>query len=242
MQLTLFAEDALAKVSQSPDYEKDWMIRVATSPLPILRLLTDTVHGGSFMRMSPASCQIKQGRLEPSLEGWQNSGMGSPTGFLTLNLPEWNHTLTQSRNVDADCSLSGTVASLSEILETGELPQRYYLSAKACKGILRRAEKRGKELPPALARALEAVAGSGCQTKNCSVKTGGGLTWTPEIPPTVQQGPPFSRTGNDRVERDAIVATWPSEVAPTLNAAFGDKQGLEDQHINGGGGIVRARQ
>ena len=26
-----------------------------------------------------------------------------------------------------------------------------------------------------------------------------------------------------------------AEVAPTLNAAFGDKQGLEDQHINGGG-------
>jgi hypothetical protein len=39
------------------------------------------------------------------------------------------------------------------------------------------------------------------------------------------------------VERDAIVATWPSEVAPTLNAAFGDKQGLEDQHINGGGAL-----
>lgn len=29
-----------------------------------------------------------------------------------------------------------------------------------------------------------------------------------------------------------------AEVAPTLNAHFGDKQGLEDQHINGGG-IVR---
>jgi len=27
---------------------------------------------------------------------------------------------------------------------------------------------------------------------------------------------------------------WPAEVACTLNASFGDKQGLEDQHINGG--------
>jgi hypothetical protein len=151
MQLNLFAEDALAKVSQSPDYEKDWTIRVVTSPLPILRLLTDTVHGGSFTRMSPACCQIKQGRLEPSSEGWQNSGMGSPTGFLTLNMCEWNHTLVPSRSVDAVCSLS-------DILETGDLPQRYYLSAKACKGILRRAEKRGKDLPTALRRALEQVA------------------------------------------------------------------------------------
>lgn len=27
---------------------------------------------------------------------------------------------------------------------------------------------------------------------------------------------------------------WPAEIAPTLNAAFGEKQGLEDQHIRGG--------
>jgi DNA (cytosine-5)-methyltransferase 1 len=30
---------------------------------------------------------------------------------------------------------------------------------------------------------------------------------------------------------------WPAQVAPTLNAAFGSKQGLEDQHINGGAGL-----
>lgn len=28
---------------------------------------------------------------------------------------------------------------------------------------------------------------------------------------------------------------WPADVACTLNASFGDKQGLEDQHVNGGG-------
>jgi hypothetical protein len=32
------------------------------------------------------------------------------------------------------------------------------LSARACRGILRRAEKRGKEIPEALKRALETVA------------------------------------------------------------------------------------
>ena len=30
------------------------------------------------------------------------------------------------------------------------------------------------------------------------------------------------------------VEKWPAQVASTLNAAFGSKQGLEDQHINGG--------
>ena len=54
---------------------------------------------------------------------------------------------------------NGAVASsLSEILETGEVDRRYFLSAKACKGILRRAEKRGKALPTTLRLALERVA------------------------------------------------------------------------------------
>ena len=33
-----------------------------------------------------------------------------------------------------------------------------------------------------------------------------------------------------------VVAQWPAEVAPTLDSHYGDKQGLENQHINGGGG------
>jgi hypothetical protein len=45
-------------------------------------------------------------------------------------------------------------STLSEILEANA-PEKYYLSAKACEGILRRAERRGKELPPMLKAALE---------------------------------------------------------------------------------------
>ena len=45
-------------------------------------------------------------------------------------------------------------SSLSEIL-MGGVPERYYLSRTACLGILRRAEKRGKELPEILKVALE---------------------------------------------------------------------------------------
>ena len=43
---------------------------------------------------------------------------------------------------------------LSSILQE-HVPDRYSLSPKACQGILRRAEKRGKELPEVLKRALE---------------------------------------------------------------------------------------
>src|SRR3990167_3256471 len=133
-QLSMFSSAELpANPSASPDCEKDWMIRVATSPLSILRLLTDIGPSGWFGRTSPASCRMEQGLLVPSSEGWGNSGMGSPTAFLTLSTAEYH---------------SGAVAcSLSDILETGELPQRFFLSATACRGILRRAERRGKALP-----------------------------------------------------------------------------------------------
>jgi hypothetical protein len=70
--------------------------------------------------------------------------MGSPTEFWTLNGLE-------SPSAVAVCSLSHT-------LEIGDVPQRYFLSAKACSGILRRAERRGKELPAQLRDALTAVA------------------------------------------------------------------------------------
>jgi hypothetical protein len=67
-----------------------------------------------------------------------------PGQLLTLNTSEYRS--------------GAAVSSLSDILETGTVPQRYYLTPLACRGILRRAEKRGKELPTELRLALEAVA------------------------------------------------------------------------------------
>ena len=46
------------------------------------------------------------------------------------------------------------VSNLSQILQDG-VPEKYYLSQKACLGILRRASVRGKKLPTVLQRALE---------------------------------------------------------------------------------------
>src|SRR5699024_3029898 len=107
-----------------------------------------------FGRTSPASCrQTADGTLEPSSGCWQNSGMGSPTEFLTLSTSEWTAFPAQSHSDDGVCSLS-------DVLETGDVPQRYFLSAKACAGILRRAEERGKQLPQSLALALKEVVDS----------------------------------------------------------------------------------
>lgn len=51
------------------------------------------------------------------------------------------------------------VSTLSQILQAGA-PEKYYLSPKACLGILRRASVRGKELPELLRKALERQAAS----------------------------------------------------------------------------------
>ena len=52
------------------------------------------------------------------------------------------------------CHSEGRDVFLSEILEV-QVPPKYYLSQKACLGILRRAAARGKNLPPLLKKALE---------------------------------------------------------------------------------------
>lgn len=156
MQLSMFsAEEHLVSRSPSPGLEKDWLTLAATSCSPILPSLNAISPGGSFGKMSLASCQATEdGILEPSSGRWGNSGMGSPTECWTLNTSEHSHTLGPSHN-------GGDVCSLSDILETGDVPRRFFLTKKACAGILRRAAKRGKELPLQLARALQAVAGSG---------------------------------------------------------------------------------
>ena len=50
-----------------------------------------------------------------------------------------------------------SVCSLSQVLEAGPIPARYFLSPKACAGILRRAAKRKRKLPEPLRLSLEAV-------------------------------------------------------------------------------------
>ena len=59
-------------------------------------------------------------------------------------------------------------------------------------------------------------------------------------PCLTSSGRGVERTGDTRGQ-DPVVAVegrqWPVDIAPTLNAAFGEKQGLEDQHALGGAGL-----
>lgn len=74
------------------------------------------------------------------------------SGRVTLRGESWTAASSESPSVAVECSLS-------RILEANA-PSKYWLSPKACAGILRRADKRGKDLPPALATALQRVAQS----------------------------------------------------------------------------------
>lgn len=63
------------------------------------------------------------------------------------------HTEFLTRNIGESPS-AAVESTLSQILEEN-VPKKYYLSARACEGILRRAERMGKKLPDVLKTALE---------------------------------------------------------------------------------------
>lgn len=109
-------------------------------------------------------------------------------------------------------------STLSQILEDNPHP-KYYLSAKACLGILRRAERRGKELPDILRVALEAQG-----SREIKDQKRGGIGFDVECAPTVLAGQeghvvcfePRSPDGWPRISTGGVV--------PTLNTAQGGQR------------------
>lgn len=232
-QLTFLSLEPLARISPSPASEREWMERVATCPSDLLNLLG---------RYGPAGCcsktslgflaplrtkrrvrvhrqtiysREKNGSLktttkltkevisDTSYPRFSNSGILSPTQHWTLSTSDWRS--------------GATVCSLSEVLETGAVHQRYYLTSKACLGILRRAEKRGKELPEQLARALRAVAGL-----EPTSTLGGGLSRTigAVIPTQTQEYKCCMDVGNE-----------PCNACPKLKDAIGFRATGQDGYL-----------
>lgn len=119
-------------------------------------------------KMFPAPIQAMEGMIsKPSSKPLQKSQ--TPT-FLFLSLKREN-----GRKPDASWVMAGQLpgehwtrnfgefpsaereSTLSQIL-VPNAPEKYYLSVKACEGIMRRAERRGKELPKILKEAMEEAA------------------------------------------------------------------------------------
>src|SRR5262245_16713032 len=134
---TFWSEEHLARTSRSPVSEEAWAATVVSSRSSFFVLLNDCGPAGCCGRTSPAFCRPPaDGRGEPACGSWATAGTGGPTGCATLSFSEYPS--------------DGVGSSLSDILETGDHLRRYFLSARACRGILRRAASRAKTLPPAL--------------------------------------------------------------------------------------------
>jgi hypothetical protein len=159
-ELGLFGQEILTSSSEElhanrlalRDTEAGFPTRAETSGLVTLQSLNVSDLNGLFGKMSPVSFPQTEGRTLVPLSGrWGTWGMGGLTECWTLNGSEHTGTVAPSRS-------EGDVCSLSDVLETQQVLQRYYLSKRASAGILRRAERRGKSLPPQLKEALEQVA------------------------------------------------------------------------------------
>ena len=108
--------------------------------------------GFSSRTFPVSSLQMAVGTSEQSLERWPTSGTAWVGGFSTA-------VSSECRSDDGGCSSSEP--ALTEILDPPHaVPVRYSLSARAATGILRRAQRRGRELPPHLLSALSLAAAS----------------------------------------------------------------------------------
>ena len=102
----------------------------------------------------------KQTTSESSLLAWKNTAITGHGGFLTLKTPEY-------LNAAAEFLLSHVLETPQQWLQNNpektindwhQYITKYYLTPKAALGILRRAKKRGKPLPPQLHQALHQTA------------------------------------------------------------------------------------
>jgi len=136
--------DSPAKTSAWLENVQDWTENDPDSGTNSnVLLVTSLPHGFSWRTSLDFCLRTPDGILAPLSGRWANSGIGGPSGSLTLNTSEWP-------NDAAVCSLSDVVERVA--------PARFSLSRKACQGILRRAEKKGKQIPSPLLSALLTVA------------------------------------------------------------------------------------
>lgn len=143
-QLILFAGDSPARTSQLPEDARALLETDRDFTSSLRELLSNLARDGLLLKMSPVFYpRTEDATSRPSFEGWGSSGIAFPGGYLILN--------------SSESPRDGSESSLSEVLET-DPPRRYFLSPRACRGILRRAAKKGKAIPPDLERALRMIA------------------------------------------------------------------------------------
>jgi len=147
MQLTMFEQ-----VSESPPASSSGK----TSPVSSATKATPSDAFLARLLGKTANCSL-QGKNGRTLVVCMDPKEQSRGGSWTPNISAWPN--------------DAAVCSLSQVLETDSIPPRYFLSKKACAGILHRAEERGKTLPDQFLSALRSSADVETSSPKNSVNT-----------------------------------------------------------------------
>ena len=135
-----------ARISRSPVAVQASLALAVDSSSSSSAWLESYARAGFSWKTSLASSAPTGGETSPSSSlPWETQG-------TAWGGECWTRDGSESPSGAAGCSLSA-------VLEP-RVPPRFSLSPRACSGILRRAEKRGRDLPEALRQSLETVARS----------------------------------------------------------------------------------
>ncbi len=137
---------------------------------------TFPVSSPSRITRSAASLLVLPAKMMSSSQ----QGRNGQTLVLCLDPKGQSHGGPSTPNF-SDWPNDAVVCSLSQVLVRDSIPQQYFLSSKACAGILRRAEKRGKVLPIPLHRALSAVAAASSEPETPEDKTPLSQSFVPDM-------------------------------------------------------------
>ena len=141
-ELTLWLAEVLANPFLQREKDLDLKIQEAILCLSIAELFEPYSRNTLYGKMFVEHCRATEdGTLVPSSGRWLSSG-------IVCAGECWMHNTSESLKDAIECSLS-------EVLEKTPVPSTYYLSPQAAKGVLSRAENRGKVVPPKLKAALE---------------------------------------------------------------------------------------
>lgn len=141
------SEDFHAKTSRWQEWATDLGLRGSDqdSFMSLLALLEELAPELCFSKTLQVSLVPTMDEISQQSSGrWPNSGILSDGVCLTAKTSE-------SPN-------RGNVSTLSGVIETGKVPEKYFLRASAAQGMLRRANRMGRPLFPYLRKALEILA------------------------------------------------------------------------------------
>ena len=139
----LSSEEAPVSPLALRESEKDFMER-PDSCMSTSELYKRFVLDGSFGKTSQERSRHRVGKISDVCSvPWMRSGM-------VWHGEYWTHAFSESPKDAAE-------STLSDILEI-DVPQKYFLSAKACAGILKRVAKYGRPLPEEMKQVLQVQA------------------------------------------------------------------------------------